>query len=275
MLLRMPRLHLIFTGLVATALTSCSGQETRPTAVLPVLVESPSVVATPPVPDRNADLVQRLHRLAPDADPGVIALAVEARACALKSGNVRAGSRIAVIDYTRPSTQKRMWVFDLDRYTLLHAEHVAHGRGSGENYATSFSNRDSSHQTSLGLFTTNETYVGGNGYSLRMDGLEPGINDNARERLIVMHGAPYVDPGQAQRQGRLGRSFGCPAVRPQVAQQVIDTLKQGQMLFAYADEAEWLSGSRYFGCSGRSARDILASARNPRGATGNVVAAAH
>lgn len=275
MLLCMPRLHLIFIAALAAALTSCSGQETRPTAASSVMVETPSVVTAPSVPDRNADLVQRLHRLAPDADPGVIALAVEARACAMKSGNVKTGSRIAVIDYTRPSTQKRMWVFDLDRNALLYAEHVAHGRGSGENYATTFSNLDSSHQTSLGLFTTGETYVGGNGYSLRMDGLEPGINDNARDRLIVMHGAPYVDPGQAQRQGRLGRSFGCPALRPQVAQQVIDTLKQGQMLFAYADEAAWLSDSRWFGCSGRSARDILASARNPRAGTGNVIAAAH
>ncbi|MDQ3056985.1 MAG: murein L,D-transpeptidase catalytic domain family protein [Pseudomonadota bacterium] len=271
----MPRLHLIFLALIAAALTSCSGQETRPTAVVPTVIATPPLVPTLPAPDRNADLVQRLHRLAPDADPGVIALAVESRACALKSGNVHGGSRMAVIDYTRPSTQKRMWVFDLDRSQLLYSEHVAHGRGSGENYATSFSNRDSSYQTSLGLFSTNETYVGGNGYSLRMDGLEPGINDNARDRLIVMHGAPYVDPGQAQRQGRLGRSFGCPAVRPQVARQVIDTLKQGQMLFAYADEATWLSGSRWFGCSGRNARDILASARNGRGGSGNVVAAAH
>lgn len=270
----MARVHLIFIALAAATLTSCSGQDTRPTVVSPVAVVAPPVQVLP-APDRNAELVQRLHRLAPDADPGVIALAVEARACALKGGNVQAGTRLAVIDYTRPSTQKRLWVFDLDRSQLLYTEHVAHGRGSGENFATSFSNRDSSHQTSLGLFTTNETYVGGNGYSLRMDGLEPGINDNARDRLIVMHGAPYVNPAQAQQQGRLGRSFGCPALRPQVAQQVIDTLKQGQMLFAYADEAEWLSGSRYFGCSGRNARDILASARNVQRGSGDVIAAAY
>ncbi|MEJ7746780.1 MAG: murein L,D-transpeptidase catalytic domain family protein [Luteimonas sp.] len=271
----MTRFHLTFIALAAAALVSCSVPEKRPTAALPQPVPSISAPVAA-APGRNAELAQQLHRLAPDADPGVIALAVEARDCALKGGNVHvAGKRLAVIDYTRPSTQKRLWVFDLDRTTLLYTEHVAHGRGSGENYATSFSNRDSSHQTSLGLFTTGETYVGGNGYSLRMDGLEPGINDNARDRLIVMHGAPYVDPAQAQRQGRLGRSFGCPALRPQVAQQVIDTLKQGQMLFAYADEAEWLSGSRYFGCSGRNARDILASARNGRGGSSNIVAAAH
>ena len=261
--------------IAAGTLAGCSAPETRPTVASQSVV-NPPVVTAPVVPAvAHSALLARLQRLAPDADPGVLALALEARACAARSGNAAESPRLAVIDYTLPSTRKRLWVFDLDRDALLYSEHVAHGRGSGENYATSFSNRDESHQTSLGLFTTNETYVGGNGYSLRMDGLEPGINSNARQRLIVMHGAPYVDPVQAQRQGRLGRSYGCPALRPQVARQVIDTLKQGQMLFAYADEAEWLSGSRYFGCSGRNAREILASARARGGGSGQVATAAH
>jgi hypothetical protein len=119
--------------------------------------------------------------------------------------------------------------------------------------ATSLSNTDGSHQTSLGLFTTAETYMGGNGYSLRMDGHEPGWNDNARGRLIVMHGAPYVNPLQARVQGRLGRSYGCPAVRPEVAKPMIDTLKQGQLVFAYAKNDKWLKGSRFLGCSGAAA----------------------
>lgn len=256
----MSRFHISLILLAAATVVACSVPETRPTAALPraVVVPAPAAIDAP---DRNAQLVQRLHQLAPDADPGVLALALEARACALRGGTTAAGARLAVIDYTRPSTQKRMWVFDLDRDALLYTEHVAHGRGSGENYATSFSNRDESHQTSLGLFTTNETYVGGNGYSLRMDGLEPGINDNARQRLIVMHGAPYVDPAQAQRQGRLGRSYGCPAVRQEVARQMIDTLKHGQLLFAYYPDEAWLRGSRNFGCSGRSAREIYLQAR--------------
>jgi hypothetical protein len=271
----MSRLHAILILIAAAAVSSCSVPETRPTAAVPTTINVPPAPAPAAIAvSDNAALLARLQRLAPDADPGVLALAVESRACAASSGRMQPGSRLAVIDYTRPSTQKRLWVFDLQRDELLYNEYVAHGRGSGENYATRFSNRDESHQTSLGLFTTGETYVGGNGYSLRMDGLEPGINDNARDRLIVMHGAPYVDPVQAQRQGRLGRSFGCPAVRPQVARAVIDTLKQGQMLFAYADEAEWLSGSRYFGCSGRNAREILASARTPAGGSGRVVTAA-
>ena len=252
----------------ATALAACAAPETRTLAPAP----APAPAEAAPLPAGDS-LVERLAQLAPDADPGVLALAVEARACAARSGDAPESARLAVIDYTRPSTQKRLWVFDLDREVLLYTEHVAHGRGSGENFATAFSNRDESHQTSHGLFTTADTYVGGNGYSLRMDGLEPGVNDNARDRLIVMHGAPYVDPAQAVRQGRLGRSFGCPALRPQVARQVIDTLKQGQLLFAYADEAAWLSGSRYFGCSGRNAREILASARARGGGSGQVATA--
>ena len=201
-----------------------------------------------PIPAAGPDLLQRLHAQAPQLDSKVLGLALDAAGCAAASGRVAPARRLAVIDYSRPSTEPRLWVFDLRDARLLHAEHVAHGRRSGENYATAFSNEDSSHQTSLGLFATAETYVGGNGYSLRMDGLEPGINDRARDRAIVMHGAPYVDPVMARRQGRLGRSFGCPAVRPAVAQDVIDTLKDGQLLFAYYPDQRWLANSKFLRC---------------------------
>jgi L,D-transpeptidase catalytic domain len=196
----------------------------------------------------TSSLLGRLQRLAPEANPKVIALALEAAECAAASGAAAPAQRLAVIDYSRPSTERRLWVFDLKKTVLLYAEYVAHGRNSGENFANAFSNRESSHQSSLGLFATAETYNGGNGYSLRMDGLEPGVNDMARARAIVMHGAPYVDPVMAQRQGRLGRSFGCPAVRPAVANDVIDTLKQGQLVFAYYPDQQWLANSRFFRC---------------------------
>ncbi len=198
--------------------------------------------------DGASPLSARLQRLAPDADPNVLALALEAAECAVASGSVAPAQRLAVIDYSRPSTEPRLWVFDLEHARLLYAEHVAHGRSSGENFANAFSNLDSSHQSSLGLFATVETYIGGNGYSLRMEGLEPGVNDRARARAIVMHGAAYVDPVQALRQGRLGRSLGCPALRPAVANAVIDTLKQGQLLFAYYPDRQWLANSRFFRC---------------------------
>jgi hypothetical protein len=202
-------------------------------------------------------LLGKLQRLAPEADPHVLALALEAAACAAASGAVPRAHRLAVIDYSRPSTERRLWVFDLEQTQLLHSEHVAHGRQSGENFASAFSNRESSHQSSLGLFATAETYIGGNGYSLRMDGLEPGINDQARARAIVMHGAAYVDPAQALRQGRLGRSYGCPALRPAVANDVIDTLKQGQLVFAYYPDRQWLANSRFFRCRATSANGML------------------
>ena len=195
------------------------------------------------------DLLARLSALAPKLDGKVLSMALEARACAARERDV--GRRLAVIDYSMPSTEVRMWVFDINARRLLHAEHVAHGRGSGGNVPTVFSDVEGSYQTSLGLFAMAETYTGQNGYSLRMDGLEPGINGRARERLIVMHGAGYVDPAQGRLQGRLGRSWGCPAVRSAVAQAVIDDLKDGQLLFAYADDATWLRDSTLLHCPSR------------------------
>ena len=198
-------------------------------------------------------LLQRLATAAPKADRNVLALALEAQQCAVRSGAAKPPQRLAVIDYSRPSTAPRLWVFELKTGKLLYAEHVAHGRGSGENLPAAFSNREGSHQSSLGLFTAGETYIGENGYSLRMDGLEPGVNDRARERLLVVHGADYVDPAQALRQGRLGRSFGCPAVRRAVAEGVIDSLKDGQFLFAYYPDLAWLSNSPFLQCGQKTA----------------------
>ena len=187
--------------------------------------------------------------LAPQANPEALALALKAMRCAQGSGLGVGATRLAFIDYSRPSTEPRLWVFDLADNKLLYEEVVAHGRGSGENLAKVFSNVSGSHASSLGLFLTRETYQGRNGYSLRMEGLEPGINDAALERAIVMHGAPYVDPQAAAKQGRLGRSFGCPAVREAVARGVIDVLKDGQFVFAYYPDAKWLDTARWT-CAG-------------------------
>lgn len=178
----------------------------------------------------------------------VLEFALSAQECARASGKAPRARRLAVIDYSLPSTETRMWVFDLARARLLHAEHVAHGRGSGDNLATRFSNVEGSHQTSLGLFVTDDVYYGANGYSLRMDGLDPGFNDLARQRAIVMHGAPYVDPVFAQEQGRLGRSLGCPAVREAIARPLIDHLRDGQLLFAYYPDPQWLASAHSLSC---------------------------
>jgi hypothetical protein len=183
-------------------------------------------------------------------DSDVLRLALNAAACARSAGAVRNDRLLTVIDYSKASTEPRLWVLDLERERVLFEERVAHGRGSGDNFARRFSNEEGSHQTSLGLFRTADTYVGSNGYSLRLDGLEAGVNDRARERAIVMHGAPYVSEANVRLVGRLGRSHGCPALRPAIARTVIDTIKQGSLVFAYYPDQQWLKGSRFLnGCS--------------------------
>lgn len=195
--------------------------------------------------------VTLMQRLAPEANPRVLALALEARDCAATELGSAPSPRLAVIDYSLPSTVPRLWVFDLAGQSLLFHEYVAHGQGTGENLAHNFSNHDGSHESSLGLFRTGDTYQGHNGYSLRMEGLEPGVNDAAMARAIVMHGAAYVNPAAAHLQGRLGRSWGCPALRPQVAAAVIDSLKNGQMIFAYYPDSNWLAHSPFLECKSK------------------------
>ena len=210
----------------ATSLTAVAAPEPAP-------VESPSVD------------VNRLAAVAPGLDREVLGLALTARAAALREGRVERPDVLTVIDYSRPSTEERMWVLDVEREKLLYRELVSHGKNSGANLTTSFSNVDGSNQTSLGVFATADTYYGRNGYSLRLQGLEPGVNDNAMARAIVIHGAPYVSKTIAQGQGRLGRSLGCPAVSTEVSRELIDTIKGGSAVFAYYPERGWLSSSPY------------------------------
>ena len=195
-------------------------------------------------------LLRDLARVAPGLNQQALRHALAAMQCALNHGADPA-RRLAVIDYSRPSAERRLWIFDLQRKRLLLRDFVAHGRASGEHVAARFSNRMGSHQTSLGLFRTAESYRGKHGYSLRMDGLEPGLNDLARERAIVIHGAGYVNPRWVQKHGRIGRSLGCPAVRPEVARMVVDQLKGGQFLFAWHPDKRWLRGSAYLDCQPR------------------------
>ncbi len=152
---------------------------------------------------------------------------------------------LTLIDFTKPSTDKRLYVIDIRDRKILFETHVAHGQGSGENYATSFSNRTGSHQSSLGFYLTENTYIGSNGYSLVIDGLEPGINDNARSRAVVVHGAAYAEPSIAAAQGRLGRSWGCPALPASVNRAVIDAIKNGSVLYIHADDPNYVAQSSF------------------------------
>ncbi len=155
---------------------------------------------------------------------------------------------VTIIDYELPSKQKRLWVIDLEQQKLLFHEYTTHGQGSDRNHdgqMDSASNRENSHQSNVGLLVTQETYNGRHGKSLRMNGLEPGFNDNARDRHIVFHSARYADDAYIERNGKAGRSHGCPALDPDVSGEIIDTIKGGKMVFAYYPDRNWLQQSTY------------------------------
>lgn len=208
------------------------------------------VAAAAPAPARLAAF-ERVAAGASDAgvSADVLRLALGAVKCATTAGDIEVPRTLTLIDYSRPSVEPRLWVFDLTSGELLYKELVAHGRNTGENLATQFSDEMNSRKSSLGLFVTADTYVGSNGYSLRLNGLEPGFNGRARERAIVMHGASYVDPTLAAAQGRIGRSWGCPALREAVARDVINTIRGGGVIFSYYPDTDWLKTSRFLnGC---------------------------
>lgn len=150
---------------------------------------------------------------------------------------------LSIIDFSQPSCQKRLYVIDLDSYSLLFHTWVAHGRNSGGEKANAFSNKPSSHKSSLGFYLTGDTYRGKHGYSLRLEGLEKGINDNALRRAIVVHGADYVNESMASRLGYIGRSQGCPAISKALYRPIIDNIKEGSCLFIYYPSEKYLESS--------------------------------
>lgn len=153
---------------------------------------------------------------------------------------------MTLIDFTKPSTEERFYVFDMRHKKMLFSSFVSHGRNSGGNYATSFSNENGSLKSSLGFYVTENTYQGKNGYSLILEGLEKGINDRAKERAIVIHGAPYSNPSVIASSGRLGRSLGCPALPQALSKSIINTIKEGALLYVYANDQNYLSCSTVF-----------------------------
>jgi|SRR6185312_968172 len=150
-------------------------------------------------------------------------------------------SMITVVDLSKPSHEKRMWIVDVLNKTLVLNTWVAHGQGSGDDLANNFSNNNESHQSSLGFYLTDDVYVGKHGRSLRLNGLDQGFNDAARSRDIVVHAAPYVSQQTIDQLGRLGRSFGCPAVSPEVSDLVINTIKGKNVLFINGNDAAYTS----------------------------------
>lgn len=226
----------------APAVETTTALATEAVAAVSEAVAAPVVEAPAEAPKAvTAQITTTFASRADGLSPKVLRMALDAMAAARARGISGRDDLLTVIDYSLPSTQPRLWVLDLANGKVLFHELVAHGQGSGDNYATRFSNNNNSHQTSLGLFLTAGTYEGGNGYSLRLKGLDKGFNDRAEERHIVMHGAWYVSAEHARAQGRLGRSWGCPALSQQSAGPVIDTIKGGSFVFSYASaDPTWL-----------------------------------
>jgi hypothetical protein len=223
--------------------TTVANASPAPSIVTPAAPAPVPAAVAPPIQAAATHAVNKPAVFAKGADglsPKVLAMALDAVSCARARGVEGRDDLLTVIDYSLPSTEPRLWVLDLARGEVLYRELVAHGRGSGDKYATRFSNVNDSHQTSLGLFLTGGTYEGGNGYSLKLKGLDEGINDLAEKRYIVMHGAWYVSAEHARNQGRLGRSWGCPALSQASARPVIDTIKGGSFIFSYSGDENWI-----------------------------------
>lgn len=188
--------------------------------------------------------VNDLIAQAPDINPKALKLGLEAYNKARMEG-YDSQQLLTIVDYSKPSTEDRFWVFDLKNNTVKYEALVAHGQNSGDNYTTSFSNDPRSLKSSLGLYVTEQPYEGHNGYSLRLQGLDKGFNDMAKARDIVVHGGAYVSKEFAAAHGRLGRSWGCFALNPKVASSVINTIKDGTLIFAYYPDHKYLSESSW------------------------------
>lgn len=188
--------------------------------------------------------VSMLSRSAKEINPKVLSLAIDAYYHAKARGEV-AKPLLTVIDYSLKSSLRRLWVFDMQHNKLLYHTHVSHGKGTGNLYAKNFSNRAGSHQSSLGVYVTGKTYTGDKGLSLRLNGREKGVNDKARSRAIVMHGAWYTNANFIKQNGYAGRSWGCPAIPTKYARPILNTIKKGSLVFAYFPNQQWLSHSKY------------------------------
>ncbi|HSX19537.1 MAG TPA: murein L,D-transpeptidase catalytic domain family protein [Gammaproteobacteria bacterium] len=180
----------------------------------------------------------------PGLKPEVLTLATNAYNNA-KSLGIGNKDVLTIVDYSLPSTARRLWVIDMNTQQVLFNTHVAHGSGSGSNFATKFSNQHGSRMSSLGLFLTAATYDGNYGRSLNLIGLEDNFNSNAEARRIVFHKAHYVSESIIKQIGRLGRSFGCLALNHKVADQVMHAIKEGSLVFCYYPDAKWLAESKF------------------------------
>ena len=192
-------------------------------------------------------------------NPKVLDLALTAYYCAKKMGYNDPRQMLSIIDYTFPSTERRLWVIDLKTRQILFNTLVAQGKNTGEIEAKYFSNVPESKESSIGVFLTDGTFEGNDGYSLRIIGLDPGFNTEAEAREVVIHGAWYVSKRFVKEHGYLGRSWGCPAVSKRVITPLIDDVKMGTILVSYYPNPKWLAESKFLHCGQKFSRDYLRS----------------
>jgi hypothetical protein len=200
------------------------------------------------VPENAREWVDReiiaIDAQADNIDPEVLKLGLIAYFHAREKGYGHK-ELLTLIDYSKPSNERRLWVVDMRTNRVLFNTWVSHGKNSGDVLATSFSNDPGSLKSSIGVFLTENSYVGENGYSLRLMGLEQGFNDNALSRSIVVHGAWYSDPEVIKTYGQLGRSWGCPSVMPAAVRPLINTIKDNSLVVVYYPDRNWLKNSTF------------------------------
>lgn len=204
---------------------------------------------------RLSPFEQFLHQRAPDMSMAVLEKVSQAVHCAHNYANDT--PILTVIDYSLPSNQKRLWIFDLRKKSLLFHTHVSHGINSGELMTDYFSNVNNSKASSLGIYMTGAAYYGREGISLRLEGLDKGFNDQANNRYIVMHGGWYMDEAFIKKYGRAGRSWGCPALPLQYSKDIIQTIKEKNLMVVYYPDDDWFAQSKYLNCDAQSALPAL------------------
>lgn len=213
-------------------------KETKEAAKAEVAVNAEALI------EAKADSVyESLHLLQAGLQEEAFDLAYEGYYKLLEQGKMPKTDVLTIADFSKASSEKRLFVIDMEEGKILFHTLVAHGRNSGLNYATQFSNKPESNKSSLGFYRTMQTYYGGKGYALRLEGLEKGINDKAYERAIVLHGSDYVSSQFANSNGYLGRSLGCPAVPTKETKAIINSIKNGSLLFIYHPTGEYKTKS--------------------------------
>lgn len=220
---------------------------------VPALVSSAAIcndhkiVAAPHHPTGSSAFLELYYSLSLDSlglSKTAFAAAIKGYQQLQKSGVILHAGILSIVDFSLPSFKKRLFILDMENGKLLFNTLVAHGRNSGQMIATRFSNRSRSFESSLGFYLTGETYNGHKGYSLRLMGIEPGINNNAFKRGIVVHGASYVNEETSMVNGRMGRSEGCPAIPADIHRPVIEAIKDGSCFFIYGNNKRYLTSSK-------------------------------